>query len=210
MEVSVNNFKKYYSKKLILDIDNLIIEKGRITGLIGPNGSGKSTLLNIISGLDNEFLGTIKYDSKSIDKYTYKYITLVSQKPYLLKRKVYENIEYPLKIRKETKEKMKQKVNNIIKRFEIEDLKDKKANLLSGGESQKVSLARALVFEPKLLLLDEPTSNIDPESVKIMEREILRFNEETMGTVLIVTHNIEQSKRLCDNIIYLENGKVGG
>lgn len=210
MEVSVNNFKKYYSKKLILDIDNLIIEKGRITGLIGPNGSGKSTLLNIISGLDNEFLGTIKYDSKSIDKYTYKYITLVSQKPYLLKRKVYENIEYPLKIRKETKEKMKQKVNNIIKRFEIEDLKDKKANLLSGGESQKVSLARALVFEPKLLLLDEPTSNIDPESVKIMEREILRFNEETKGTVLIVTHNIEQSKRLCDNIIYLENGKVGG
>ena len=210
MEVSVNNFKKYYSKKLILDIDNLLIEKGRITGLIGPNGSGKSTLLNIMSGLDNEFLGTIKYDSKSIDKYTYKYITLVSQKPYLLKRKVYENIEYPLKIRKETKEKMKQKVNNIIKRFEIEDLKDKKANLLSGGESQKVSLARALVFEPKLLLLDEPTSNIDPESVKIMEREILRFNEETMGTVLIVTHNIEQSKRLCDNIIYLENGKVGG
>lgn len=210
MEVSVNNFKKYYSKKLILDIDNLLIEKGRITGLIGPNGSGKSTLLNIISGLDNEFLGTIKYDSKSIDKYTYKYITLVSQKPYLLKRKVYENIEYPLKIRKETKEKMKQKVNNIIKRFEIEDLKDKKANLLSGGESQKVSLARALVFEPKLLLLDEPTSNIDPESVKIMEREILRFNEETKGTVLIVTHNIEQSKRLCDNIIYLENGKVGG
>lgn len=105
---------------------------------------------------------------------------------------------------------MKQKVNNIIKRFEIEDLKDKKANLLSGGESQKVSLARALVFEPKLLLLDEPTSNIDPESVKIMEREILRFNEETKGTVLIVTHNIEQSKRLCDNIIYLENGKVGG
>ena len=66
-----------------------------------------------------------------------------------------------------------------------------------------------MVFKPDLLFLDEPTSNIDPESIRIMEREILRFNKETKGTVLIVTHNIEQSKRLCHNIIYLKSGKVG-
>lgn len=209
MEIFIKNVKKYYSEKLVLDIEELNMRKGMITGIIGPNGSGKTTLLNIIAGLDTEFTGIIRYDTQPINKNIYEHMTLVSQKPYLFKRKVYDNIEYPLKVRNLNKVEIKQRIDNIIKRFEIQDLKDKKAHLLSGGESQKVSLARALVFEPKLLLLDEPTSNIDPESIKIMEREILRFNEEVKGTVLIVTHNMEQSKRLCDNLIYLEEGKVG-
>jgi tungstate transport system ATP-binding protein len=209
MEVSIKNLKKYYAEKLVLDIEDLTMERGKITGIIGPNGSGKSTLLNIIAGLDREFLGTVKYDEKLINRSIYKDMTLVLQKPYLFRRKVYENIEYPLKVRKVKKGEIKKRIKDIIERFEIEELKDKKAHLLSGGESQKVSLARALVFKPKLLLLDEPTSNIDPESIKIMEREILKFNKETKGTVVIVTHNIEQSKRLCHNIVYLENGKVG-
>lgn len=209
MEISILNLKKYYSGKEILNIEDLKIKRGKITGIIGPNGSGKTTLLNIISGLDRDFSGVIKYDGKFLDKDIYKKMTLVSQKPYLFRRKVYENIEYPLKVRGVNKDERKGKVKEIIERFEIEELKHKKGHLLSGGESQKVSLARALVFQPDLLLLDEPTSNIDPESIKIMEREILRFNEETKGTVLIVTHNIEQSERLCHNIIYLKSGKVG-
>ena len=99
MEISIHNLKKYYGEKLVLDIEELKIKRGRITGLIGPNGSGKSTLLNIISGLDREFLGTVKYDGKLLDKDIYKKMTLVFQKPYLFRRKVYENIEYPLKVR---------------------------------------------------------------------------------------------------------------
>lgn len=209
MEISIHNLKKYYGEKLVLDIEELKIKRGSITGLIGPNGSGKSTLLNIISGLDREFSGTVKYDGKLLDKDIYKKMTLVFQKPYLFRRKVYENIEYPLKVRGVNRDERRERVKNIMERFEIEGLKDKKGHLLSGGESQKVSLARALVFNPELLLLDEPTSNIDPESVKVMEREILRFNEETNGTVIIVTHNMEQSERLCHDIIHLETGKVG-
>lgn len=208
MEINIAGLKKYYSEKIILDINYLCIEKGTVTGLIGPNGSGKTTLLKIISGLDKDFIGTIKYDSELLNEDIYKKMTLVTQKPYLFRRKAYENIEYPLKIRETDKRIRKQKVEEIMKRFEIGDLRDKKGHLLSGGESQKVSLARALVFEPELLLLDEPTSNIDPESMKIMEREILRFNKEIKGTVLIVTHNIEQARRLCNNIIHLECGKV--
>ncbi|WIV13885.1 ATP-binding cassette domain-containing protein [Proteiniborus sp. MB09-C3] len=204
----LNNIKKYYNEKLVLVIEMLEIEKGKITGIIGPNGSGKSTLLNIIGGLDEDYLGTIAYDPKVTNQKPYDTMTLVSQKPYLFKRKVYENIEYPLKIRNINKADMKKKVNRIISRLELEDLKEKKAHLLSGGESQKVSLARALVFEPELLLLDEPTSNIDPESIKILEREIVRFNKETGATIIIVTHNLEQSNRICDRIIYLENGRV--
>ena len=209
MEVYVEYIKKYYSEKLVLNVDNLNFKKGKITGIIGPNGSGKTTLLHIIAGLDKEFLGIVKYNGEILNKKVYREMTLVTQKPYLFRRTVKENIAYPLKIRNYKKENIKEEVENIIKKFEIDHLKNEKAHLLSGGESQKVNLARAMVFNPKLLLLDEPTSNIDPESIKIMEREILRFNKETKATILIVTHNIEQSKRLCENIIYLEQGKVG-
>ena len=96
----------------------------------------------------------------------------------------------------------------VIKSLEIEELTEKRAHLLSGGESQKVALARALAFNPKLLLLDEPTSNIDPESIKIMEREIVRFNKDMSSTVIIVTHNLDQAERICDDIIYLQGGRV--
>lgn len=201
MEIRIENLKKYYGEKQILDIDNLIIEKGKITGITGPNGCGKTTLLNIIAGLDKEYSGKISYDGIKLNKDIIDNMTIVFQKPYLFKRTVYENIEYPLKIRGTNKSEMKSLVLNIIKNLEIEELMEKKANLLSGGESQKVALARALVFKPQLLLLDEPTSNIDPDSIKILEREILRFNEETGATVIIVTHNMEQSMRLAHKII---------
>lgn len=201
MEIQIENLKKYYGEKQILNIDNLTIEKGKITGITGANGCGKTTLLNIIAGLDKDYSGRINYDGTKISKKIIEDMTIVFQKPYLFKRTVYENIEYPLKIRKMNKSEMKSLVLNTINNLEIEDLIEKKAHLLSGGESQKVALARALVFKPQLLLLDEPTSNIDPDSVKILEREIIRFNEETGATVIIVTHNINQSTRLAHKII---------
>lgn len=208
MDIQIKNLKKNYGKNLVLDIDTLNIENGKITGIIGPNGCGKTTLLNIIAGLDKEYLGNIRYNNIIINKDIIRNMTLVFQKPYLFKRSVYENIEYPLKIRNVDKSKRESLVLNIMEKLEIENLKNKKAHLLSGGESQKVALARALVFNPKLVLLDEPTSNIDPEYIRTMEREILNFNYENKGTIIIVTHNIEQSERLCHNIIQLQKGKV--
>ncbi|MGF7060608.1 ABC transporter ATP-binding protein [Brassicibacter mesophilus] len=209
MNISLYSIKKYYGDKVALDIDNLSIRQGIITGIIGPNGSGKSTLLRILSGLDKEFSGDIKYNGDILCSDIYNKMTLVTQKPYLFKRSVYENIVYPLKVRKINKDRIKALADDTLKSLDINDLRSKKAHLLSGGESQKVSLARALIFEPQLLFLDEPTSNIDPESIKTMEREIIKFNKEKKSTVVIVTHNLEQAKRLCDEIIYMENGKVG-
>ncbi|SHK19205.1 ATP-binding cassette domain-containing protein [Tepidibacter formicigenes] len=210
MDIQINNLKKYYKDKLVLDIDNLQIKKRIITGIIGPNGAGKSTLLNIIAGMDKDFKGSVLYKGKSIDKNIYKDMTLVLQRPNLFKRSVYENIEYPLKIRSISKGERKVKVENILKRLDILDLKDKKGHLLSGGESQKVSLGRALVFTPKLLLLDEPTSNIDTNSTNLIEREILNYNKINKSTVIIITHDLKQAKRLCDEIVCIERGKVGG
>lgn len=207
MRLEISKLIKKYGDRTVLDIENLVIEKGKITGIIGPNGCGKSTLINIISGLDNNFTGTIQYDGSYLDKDITRNMTYVFQKPYLFKRSVYENICYPLKIRSVKPKEQEERVLNIIKKLEIENLTEKRADKLSGGESQKVALARALVFGPQLLLLDEATSNIDPESIKIMEREILNFNKETGATIVIVTHSLEQSKRLCHNILNLEQGK---
>lgn len=208
MKLNIKNVKKAYGEKVVLDMPSLKIEEGKITGITGPNGSGKSTLINIISGMESEFDGNVLYNGKQIDEGTRRTITHVFQKPYLFRRRVYENIAYPLRIRKVDKNQEKELVKEVIKNLEIDDLIDKKGHLLSGGETQKVALARALVFKPELLILDEPTSNIDPESIKIMEREILRFNKESKGTVIIVTHNPDQAQRICDNIIYLSSGKV--
>lgn len=208
MRLDIDKLTKKYGNRTVLDIESLRIEKGRITGVTGPNGCGKSTLINIVSGLDGEFGGTVRYDDQYLGRKVIENMTYVFQKPYLFKRSVYENICYPLKLRNIKDYEKEKLVLDIIKRLEIEDLTDKRADLLSGGESQKVALARALVFEPGLLLLDEPTSNIDLESIKVMEREILNFYRQTKATIVIVTHNLEQSKRLCHNILNLEQGKV--
>lgn len=208
MEIRIKKLRKSYGKKRVLDIEKLIISEGEITGVIGPNGCGKSTLLNIVSGLEEDFEGKVRYGAYPLSKEIIRKMTYVFQKPYLFKRSVYENIAYPLRIRKIERSEEKKKVLNIIEKLEIQDLTEKRADRLSGGESQKVALARALVFQPELLLLDEPTSNIDPESIKIMEREILSFNKKTRATIWIVTHNMEQAERLCHSIINLEAGKV--
>ena len=194
MRLDIDKLTKKYGNRTVLDIESLRIEKGRITGVTGPNGCGKSTLINIVSGLDGEFGGTVRYDDQYLGRKVIENMTYVFQKPYLFKRSVYENICYPLKLRNIKDYEKEKLVLDIIKRLEIEDLTDKRADLLSGGESQKVALARALVFEPGLLLLDEPTSNIDPESIKVMEREILNFYRQTKATIVIVTHNLEQGK----------------
>lgn len=208
MELIIENLHKKYGDRTILDIPFLKIQEGEITGITGLNGSGKSTLLNIISGIDSDFNGKVSYNGSPLSNDIARNMTYVFQKPYLFRRKVYENIAYPLKLRKIDKAEIDKLVYEVMERLEITELVDKKGHQLSGGESQKVALARALVFRPKLLLLDEPTSNIDPESIKILEREIVRFNKETKGTVLIVTHNLDQAQRICDDIIYLNLGRV--
>lgn len=137
MEVYVEDIKKYYSEKLVLDVDNLKFEKGKITGIIGPNGSGKTTLLRIIGGLDREFLGTVKYNGEILNKKVYREMTLVTQKPYLFRRSVKDNIGYPLKIRNYKKENIKEEVENIIKKFEIGNLKNEKPIYFQGENPKK-------------------------------------------------------------------------
>ena len=203
MDIKIKNLKKYYKDKLILDIPSLNIDCNKVTGIVGENGAGKTTLLNIIAGLDREYEGKILYGGQTLNKNIQKEITLIFQKPKLLNRSVYKTIAYPLEIRKIKKNEQEENINNILNKLDIYNLKDMNASKLSGGEQQKVSIARAMVFKPKILMLDEPTSNIDSDSINIIERELLNYRKREKATILIITHNKEQADKLCDNIITL-------
>lgn len=208
MNISIKNITKEYDDKLILNIDNLIIKKSKIIGIVGSNGAGKSTLVNIIGGLEKASGGRLLYDGEQDLNKIYKEITVVFQHPYLLMTSVYNNIAYPLKLRKFKKHKIKNEVIMLLEDMEIRDLEKQRANTLSGGERQKVALARALAFNPSLLLLDEPTANIDPNSMVIMENMIKKINKTKGTTIIIVTHNLAQARRICDKVIVMDRGEI--
>lgn len=212
-ETSVNVYNGYTKRRVkelhpVLKIDGFVFESNKIYGIIGPNGAGKTTMLKIIAGVTNSSSGQVFYDEMKLNEQVRKTITYASQRPYLLKETVFNNIAYPLKLRKINKSKIKSKVERIMAEFEIYHLRNQKATNLSGGEAQKVALARALVFEPELLLLDEPTANIDPNFVELIENAILARNKKKQITVIIATHNVGQARRLCDEVVFIKAGKI--
>ncbi|WP_070000579.1 ATP-binding cassette domain-containing protein [Cellulosilyticum sp. I15G10I2] len=204
MEIVIKHLLKKYNQKTVLDIPHLHVRKGQITGLLGDNGCGKSTLLKIIGGLDFDYEGEVLYDSLHFKKENRQIIGMVSQNPYLFKRSVYENIEYPLKVRGIEKDKRKEIVNQFLQNMYIEGISSQRADTLSGGEAQKVALARVLAAAPKILLLDETTSNIHEEAVLIIEKELKAYHQSTGCTIIFVTHNQAQAKRFCGACIHLD------
>jgi tungstate transport system ATP-binding protein len=208
MNIALHSITKKYGDKTVLNIDQLEFKAGMMTGVIGPNGSGKSTLMKIIAGLDKEYTGQIKITGQEINQEICRNMTLVFQKPYLINMDVYNNIAYPLKIRGLSKIEIKNKVEKMIELLQLKEIMKQNARTLSGGEMQRVALARAMVFEPKILLLDEPTSNIDPKTIQLMENAIKYINERCNTTVVLVTHNIRQLQRVCNQAVFMQEGKV--
>lgn len=208
MEIRIEGLIKHYHQKEVLNIPTLNIKSDTILGIIGPNGAGKSTLAKILAGVDAISSGLITYDGNTFNTDILQQITMVFQKPYLFRTSVFNNIAYPLKIRKINKEAIHNEVNKVIEEMEISDISRQNAWTLSGGEAQKVALARALIFKPRLLLLDEPTANIDPSSIVTMERMISKAHSENNTTIIIVTHNIQQAKRLCTDVLFMNKGEA--
>ncbi|MDF2890206.1 MAG: transporter [Clostridia bacterium] len=208
MNITLNHITKKYGDKTVLNIEQFDIKAGIVTGIIGPNGSGKSTLMKIIAGLDNEYTGALLIEGQKINNEIYKAMTLVFQKPYLINTDVYNNIAYPLKLRNIAADEIKSKTEKMIELLQLQEIMHQNARTLSGGEMQKVALARAIVFEPKLLLLDEPTSNIDPQTMQLMENAIRYINHINHTTVVLVTHNIRQLHRVCSQAVFMQEGKV--
>ncbi|GLI55016.1 hypothetical protein PM10SUCC1_05310 [Propionigenium maris DSM 9537] len=197
--IKIKGLIKNFGTRNILDIDELNIEEGTITAIVGENGLGKSTLFNIIAGLDREYEGVVETGIGS------KEVTLVQHPPLLLDRSVEENILYPLRIRGMARGSMEKRVGELLGLFNIEYLRKKNALSLSSGERQKVVLARALSFSPKLLLLDEPASNLDTVSAATIEGAIKDFNSKNKATVLLISHDREQVARVAHRTINLRD-----
>ena len=202
--INITDLSVLIGKLKILDNINCKIKDNSITAIIGPNGAGKSVFLQTINGLTNIDNGKITFDEIDNNEEIRRKQALVFQTPTLLRRNVKSNMDFVSSLRnKDSKELIKEN----LKRVGLEGYDEKPARLLSGGEKQRLSLARALLIKPSVLLLDEPTANLDPFSLKLIEEIILEENKK--GTsIILTTHDMSQAKRLASDIIFLNKGKI--
>jgi molybdopterin-binding protein len=181
-----------------------------LLGIIGDSGVGKTTLLKILAGLETPTSGTIHYNGTKIDannsQLLRKQATMIFQSPLFLRGDVYTNIAYGLRLRKTPEPMIKEHVDNALQAVRLLGYDARDAKNLSGGEQQRVALARALVLEPKVLLLDEPTSNLDPANTSIIN-DILR--EQSKNRVIVIaTHDLPQVSRLTTRVLFLKDGVI--
>jgi len=213
--LKIKNLKKNYNGRTVLDIESLNFQKRKIYAIVGPNGSGKTTLLNILNLLEKPDKGQISfYDQEIANKSnsdileSRRRMTLVNQDPFLFHSTVYDNIAYGLKIRSLSSAEQLIRVKNALKMVGLSDFEKRRVNQLSGGEAQRVVIARALVIEPEVLFLDEPTANIDQKHIDVVERIIKKIKKEIKTTVIFTTHDLSQAYRLADEVISLLDGKI--
>lgn len=198
--MKISNLKKDFGG-FSLNITSMDIIPGEIHGLIGSNGCGKTTLMKLIAGIFEPDGGEIDYSG--LDR---RDITMVPRKPYVLRDSVYNNLIYPLKIRKIKPD--TELVGHYLKLAGLHDMRKRYAPALSSGEQQKLALIRALIFSPKLLLIDEAFSGIDIDGAEALERFILDRQRETAATWLVTSHQLSHIQRLCGHIFFMREGAL--
>jgi tungstate transport system ATP-binding protein len=199
-----------YNGREILAIDELTIERGEILAIVGPSGAGKSTLLRLLNFLEPPTAGTIHFDGRPMSHpaplATRRRVTTVFQFAGLLNRSVLANMSYGLTLRGQTLPPTVR--DEWLERLGLTHLAHQPANRLSAGEAQRVALARALLIRPDVLLLDEPTANLDPYNVGLIENLIREENANQGMTIVLVTHHIFQARRLAGRTGLLLGGRL--
>lgn len=210
----LSDINKKYGKREVLSINDLQIEEGHLYSILGPNGAGKTTLLRIMSLLTVNNYGSLQVLGENIDwskkqlLRIRRQMAMVTQTSYMFEGTVYYNVAYGLRVRKSPEAEQKKIVNECLELLGMSAFSNQSARSLSGGERQKAAIARALAVKPRVLFLDEPTSNIDPVSALEIENYV-RFIKEKYGTtIILITHNLFQARRLAEHIFFLWEGKM--
>ncbi len=213
MVKTIDVTKSFNGQKSVLENISLQVNQGEIFVVIGPSGVGKTTLLRLIDLLDVPSSGQIFFkgtDTTPLNKLERlnirRKLGMVFQSTQLFDDTVYANVAYGLKIREVRKDQIKEKVTKALQVVGLEDLKDRHAKTLSGGENQRIAIARILAYEPELLLLDELTANLDPSNTAKIEKIITDVRKNFDTTILVSTHNMFQAKRLADQVAFLYEG----
>jgi len=201
--IVVKNLSLVINKKILLNNLTCELTSHGITVIMGPNGAGKSLFVRCLHGLSKPTDGSILYGKVPVGAATRGRQSMVFQSPKLLRRSVIENLRFVANLNK----KNDQNLLELLKKTDLSLLKDQQVSTLSGGEKQRLSLARALVSNPEILFLDEATSSLDPRSVSIIENLMEEIKLKNVKIILI-THDVNQAKRIADDIIFMNNGKI--
>jgi len=212
--LEVRSLSKSIGPVEILSKINLTADRGEILGLIGPTGSGKTTLLRLVNLLDEPSSGRILFKGREVSGRPEKEqlcarrkMAMVFQKPVMFKASVEENVSYGLRVRGSVDATVREKVEEALAAVGLSGYEGRDANTLSGGETQRIALARALVLEPELLLLDEPTANLDPGSAASID-SLLQTLAKSRTAVILATHNMEQCRKLAGRVAVLQSGRL--
>ena len=203
---------KEYGGRRVLEVEALDIRRGEILALVGPSGSGKSTLLRLLNFLESPSSGELEFEGQrfanemEMPLELRRRVTTVFQRPMLLDRSVWDNVSFGLGLRGQRNN--RQGIQSVLEEVGLTQLARQRARTLSGGEAQRVALARGMVIQPDVLLLDEPTANLDPYNVGLIEGIARRLNREQQKTLVLVTHNVFQAHRMADRVAFLLDGKI--
>jgi tungstate transport system ATP-binding protein len=208
----LQNVTKCYEGRCVLQVDHLKVQRGEIFALVGPSGAGKSTLLRLLNFLEAPTEGRIRFFEVEFDADHpmpmdhRRKVTTVFQRPLLLNRTVRANVMYGLQLRNQRNS--DHEVEKALEQVGLLHLARQRAKTLSGGEAQRVALARAIVLQPEVLLLDEPTANLDPYNIGLIEDIVRALNQEHGTTLVLVTHNVFQAKRLAHRVGLMLEGHL--
>ncbi len=210
----LESIKKRFGQRTVLDLARLELPPGGVSALLGPNGAGKTTLLEILAFLSPPSAGGLWFQGRKVDfkgnrlGRLRRQVVLVQQHPIMFTVSVQGNLSFPLKIRRTAPAAMAKTIDELLELVDLAAFKKAPAHRLSGGETQRLAIARALACSPQVILFDEPTANVDVENQIAIERLIGEISARQGVSVIFTTHNMDQAARLAQDIVFLYEGKL--